>query len=107
MGTKRIRGPLHCFGNRPGIQIVALVGLQVRLHVLRRHQAHLVPLFPQGAPQKVRTTAGLHADQLHLQVRSERQQLSARTSLAKYDIPGGIQSDQMKDSLAQIDAQHV
>lgn len=38
-----------CFGNRLGIDEVALVRLHVRLHVLGRDDPHLVPLFPERA----------------------------------------------------------
>ena len=38
-------------------------------------------LFAQSPPQKVRPTAGFHADHLHLYIRDEGQHLPARTSL--------------------------
>jgi len=52
--------PLHRFGDRFRIQVVTLVGLHLRLHVLRRHQSHLAPLLAQSAPQKVRSTSTLY-----------------------------------------------
>jgi hypothetical protein len=52
-------------GDRFRIQIVTLVGLHLRLHRLSRHQSHLLPLLAQSSPQRVRSTTGLHADQLH------------------------------------------
>src|ERR1700681_2841447 len=96
--------PLHRFGNGFGIQVVALIRLHVGLHVLRRHQSHFMTLFAQRPPQKVRSTTGLHADQLHLQIRGEGLQLPARTSLADHHPASRIQSNQMKDRLTQINA---
>src|SRR3984957_20783725 len=95
---------LHRFRNGFGIQVIALVGLHVGLHVLSRHQSHFMTLFAQRPPQKVRSTTGLHADQLHLQIRGEGQQLPARTSLADHNPASRIQSNQMKDRLTQINA---
>jgi hypothetical protein len=57
--------PSDRFGNRFRVDVVALVGLHIRLYVLRRHQAHFMPLFPQSPPEKVRSTAGFHADPLN------------------------------------------
>src|SRR6202167_837870 len=90
---------LHRFRNGFGIQVVTLVRLHVGLHVLRRHQPHFMTLFAQRPPQKVGSTAGLHANQLHLQIRGEGQQLGARTSLADDHPASGIQSHQMKARL--------
>jgi hypothetical protein len=64
---------LHRFGDRFRIQEVTLVGLHIRLHVLRRHQSHFMPLLAQRPTEKVRSTARLHANQLHLQIRGECQ----------------------------------
>jgi hypothetical protein len=75
---------LHRFRNGFGIQKVTLVGLHIRLHLLRRHQSHFVPLFSQSPPEKARSTTGLHAHQLHFQIRGESQQLFSRTFLADH-----------------------
>ena len=75
---------LHRLGNGFGIQVVTLVRLHVGLHVLRRHQSHFMTLCAQRPSQKVSSTADLHANQLHLQIRGEGQQLGARTSLADH-----------------------
>jgi hypothetical protein len=76
---------VHRFGYGFGIQVVTLVRLHVGLHVLRRHQSHFMTLLPQRPPQKVGSTTGLNANQLHLQIRGEGQQLGTRTSLADHD----------------------
>src|SRR5258708_18902526 len=44
-------------GDRLGIDVVALIGFHVRLHILRRYQPHVVSLFPQCSAKKMRTSA--------------------------------------------------
>jgi hypothetical protein len=70
-------GSLHRFGNRFRIDLIALVRLHIRLHVLSRHQAHVVPLRSQSLPQEMCSTAGFHAGQVHLQIPGEGEQLCA------------------------------
>ena len=84
--NKPHRGPGYSLGTRFGVNVVVLVRLQVRLYILCRHQTHIVPLFPQGAAQKMRSSAGLHADQAHAKVRCKAQQLSPRALLANHDF---------------------
>jgi hypothetical protein len=45
--SKHGRRPLHGFRNRLRVQVVVLVRLQVRLHILRRHESGIVPLIHQ------------------------------------------------------------
>ena len=45
---KTHRRPSHSLGTRFGTDTVVLVRLHVRLHMLRRHQAHIAPLIPQS-----------------------------------------------------------
>ncbi len=52
-GHKTHRGPLHRFGDRFRIDEIAFVGLHIRLHILCRHQFHLVTLLPQSPRQEV------------------------------------------------------
>jgi hypothetical protein len=63
-GMATSRRPCDSLGNRLGIDVVAFVGLHVRLHILRRNQPHLMSLFPQGSAKKMRPSAGFHANQL-------------------------------------------
>src|SRR6202043_2600686 len=72
--------------DRLGIDIVALVRLHVRLHILRRNQSHLVSLLPQCSAKKMRTSAGFHANQLDVYVGGEAQQLCTRELLAHHDL---------------------
>jgi hypothetical protein len=55
----------------------------------------------------MRPTAGFHADELHLQIRSESQQLRARTSFPNHDLSALIQTHEMNHGLAQINSQHM
>src|ERR1017187_7174462 len=45
------------------VDVIVLVRLDVRLHILGRHQPYIMSLFAQGTTQKVRSSAGFHADQ--------------------------------------------
>ena len=72
-----VYGSSYGFGDGFGIDVVVLVGLHVGLDVLRWHQTHFVTLFTQSATEKMRTSAGLHANEPGAQVRSEAQQLQA------------------------------
>src|SRR6201987_5778746 len=100
---KAHRGTGYRFGDGFGIDVVILVGLHVRLHILCRHQAHLMPLFPQSAPEKMRSSAGLHADQALTKVRCEAQQLRPRALLANHDSTPCIDTYKVKDRLSQTD----
>src|SRR6516225_8657186 len=100
---KAHRGTGHRFGNRFGIDVVVLVRLHVRLHILGRHQAHVMPLFSQSAAEKMRSSAGLHADQACAKVRCKAQQLRPRALLANYDCTPCVQTYKVKDRLPKID----
>src|SRR6266436_4613257 len=77
-------------GDRLGIDVVALIGFHVRLHILRRYQPHFVSLFPQCSAKKMRTSAGLHANQPDVYIRREPQQLCTRELLAHYDLAAQV-----------------
>src|SRR6266436_1556270 len=101
------RRPCDSLSNRLGIDVIAFVRFYVRLHILRRYQSHLVSLFPQCSAKKMRTSAGLHANQPDLYVGSEAQQLCARELLAHHDLAVQVEPDQMKDCLTKINADGV
>src|SRR6516162_4967933 len=87
------------FGNRFSIDVVVLVGLHIRLHVLGRHQPHVMSLFAQGTAQEMRSTASLHADQALAKVRCETKQLSPRALLANHNFTAYVDSNKVKDRL--------
>src|SRR5882724_4854683 len=74
---KAHRRPCDSLSDRLGIDIVALVCLHVRLHILRWNQPHFMSLFPQSSAKKMRTSAGFHANQPDVYVGGEAQQLHA------------------------------
>src|SRR6516225_6042241 len=100
---KAHRGADYRFGNRFGIDVVVLVRLHVRLHILGRHQAHVMPLLPQRAAEKMSSSAGLHADQAHAKVRCKAQHLRSRALLANHHFTPGVHTYKVKDRLSQID----
>ena len=99
--------PSDCLRHRLSVNVVALVSFYVRLDILRRHQPHLVTLLSQSTPEKVRPAAGFHANQFDLQVRREVQQLFARKLLAYHNLATLVKANQMKDCLAEINADRV
>jgi hypothetical protein len=90
-------------GNRLRIDVVALVGLDERLNVLRRDQAHLMALFSQRLPEEMRSSARIHANQLNRHVGCEAKQLKTRKLLPYDNFAGLVETNQVKDRLAQID----
>src|ERR1700757_505884 len=94
------RGTSYSLGTRFAIDVVVLVRLHVRLHVLCRHQAHVMPLFPQSTAEKMRSSAGLHADQALAKVRCKATQLSPRALLANHDFTPCVDANKVKDSLS-------
>ena len=99
-GHKAHRGTGYSLGTRFRIDVVVLVRLHVWLHILCRHQAHIVPLFPQSTAQKMRPSAGLHADQALAQVRGKAKQLSPRAFLDNHNFTPCVHACKVKDSLS-------
>jgi hypothetical protein len=54
--------PLHRLGDRLSIAIVILVPLEERLHILRRHQSHVVTKSFELSADMVRARTRLHTD---------------------------------------------
>src|ERR1700739_4647522 len=96
---KAHRGTGYSLGDGFGIDVVILVRLHVRLHLLGRHQTHVMSLFPQSTAEKMRSSAGLHADQTLAKVRCKAQQLSPRTLLANYNFTSCVDTYKVKDRL--------
>src|SRR5246127_5530963 len=97
------RGTAHRFGDRFGINEVVLVGLHERLHVLCRHQAHLMPLFAQSPAKEMGPSASFHPNQANLHVRSETKKLRTRKLLPHDHFSELAQTNKMKHCLAKID----
>jgi hypothetical protein len=60
----------------------------IRLHIVRRHQLHVVPQAAEFPNPIVRRCAGLNADQGVSQLREERQDFTAPRAPLHRDIPG-------------------
>src|SRR5262249_37977057 len=99
--------PSYGLGTSFCIDVVVLVGLHVRLHILSRDQTHIMPLLAQSAAQKVSSSTGLHTDQGNMQVRREAQNLIPRALLAHHYLPARVKNNQMKDRLPKINADRV
>src|SRR5215472_5016232 len=89
IGTKRIGG-------------IVLVALDVRLHILRRHQSHLVAKRAQLPPPVVRRRARLQANQTGRQSTEERQNLRTPKLLAQNRRSLCIDPVHLKNMLRQV-----
>src|SRR5262249_8318 len=81
---------------------VVLVALDVRLHVLRRHQSHLVAKRTQLPPPVVRRRARLQANQTGRQSTEERQNLRTPKLLAQNRRSLCIDPVHLKNMLRQV-----
>src|SRR5260370_5906766 len=68
-------GPAHRLRNCFRIDVIVLVCLYKRLHILRRDETNLVYLLLECFAKKVGTTTRFHANQMNLEVRCKTQQL--------------------------------
>src|SRR5712672_231472 len=77
---------------------IVLIALDVGLHILRWHQAHLMAqLRPNG-----RRGTGLHADQAWRQSLEERRNLAAAKLLSDDDLLGRVNAVNLKHVLGDI-----
>src|SRR5262247_4637942 len=81
---------------------IVLVALDVRLHVLRRHQSHLVAKRAQLPPPVVRRRARLQANQTGRQSTEERQNLRTPKLLAHNRRSLCINPVHLKNMLRQV-----
>src|SRR4029079_16928985 len=81
---------------------VVLVPLNVGLHVLRRHQSHLVSQRRQLSPPVVRRRTRLHTYQARRQPAEERKHLTAPQLLAQYRRAICIDAVHLKNLLRQV-----
>jgi hypothetical protein len=58
--NKAHRWAKRCLCNRLGVAVVILLRLDVRAHILRRHQSDLVPLGRELTRQMMRSAARFH-----------------------------------------------
>src|SRR5262249_28483421 len=99
-------GSVHWTPNRLAdcfrIGCIVLVALDVRLHVLRRHQSHLMPKRAQLPRPVVRRRARLQANQTWRQSTEERQNLRTPKLLAHNRRSLCIDPVHLKNMLRQV-----
>src|SRR6516225_2277612 len=99
---KAHRRALNSLADRFRIGGIMLVALDVRLHVLRRHQPHLVAKRAQLPPPVVRRRARLQANQTARQSTEERQKLRTPKLLAQNRRSLCIDPVHLKNMLRQV-----
>src|SRR4030095_4086498 len=92
----------NLLANRFGIGGIVLVALDVRLHVLRRHQSHLVAKRAQLPPPVVRRRARLQANQTGRQSTEERQNLRTPKLLQQNRRSLFVNPVHLKNMLRQV-----
>jgi hypothetical protein len=103
---KAHRRPRDSFGNRLGVDDVALVGFHVWLHELRRHNPDGVPKSHDLPRQPLRPRTRFHAN---YGWRRPFEELQQRLTPEGRLLNGGarrIEPDDMEDVLADIHAKH-
>ena len=78
--------PTHGLADRLGVGSIVLVALDVGLHVLRRHQPHLMAELREFTRPIMCRRAGFHADKTRCQRLEERQHLTAPKLLPDNDL---------------------
>src|SRR5215475_3213878 len=101
---KAHRRALNRLANRFRIGGIVLVALDVRLHVLRRHQAHLMAKRAQLPRPVVRRRARLQANQTGRQSTKERQNLRTPKLLAHNRRSLCIDPVHLKNMLRQVES---
>src|SRR6516164_1997405 len=103
---KAHRRPHNRLANCFGIGGIVLIALDVRLHVLRRHQSHLVAKRAQLPRPVVRRRARLQANQTARQSTEERQNLRTPKLLAQNRRSLCIDPVHLKNMLRQVQSEH-
>ena len=94
--------PSHRLTDRLGVSGIVLVALDVGLHVLRRHQPHLMTEFRQFTRPIMGRCAGFHANQARRQRLEELQHLAAPKLLANDDLLGHVDPVNLEHVLGDI-----
>ena len=94
--------PPHRLADRLGVGGIVLVALDVGLHVLRRHQPHLVAKLREFTRPIMGRGAGLHADKARRQRLEELQHLAAPQLLPNDDLLGRVDPVNLEHVLGDI-----
>jgi len=97
-------GPQRCLSNTFGIVLVILLALHERLGVLGRNYPWLKTQFTERATNKMRAEACLHADDAARQLLENVNERQTLDLASKNDLPVPIETDDVKNILANIDA---
>src|SRR5262245_20141356 len=90
------------FADRLGVGSIILVTLDIGLHILRRHQTHLMAELGEFARPIVRCGAGFHADQAWRQRLEERLHLAAAERPPDHDLLGRVNAVNLEHVLGEI-----
>jgi hypothetical protein len=101
-GHKPHRWPSHRLTDRFGVGRIVLVPLYIGLHILRRHQTHLMAQRRQLARPVMRRRTSFHADQARRQPGEEGEQLTTSKLPAHHDALGFVDAVHLKDVLGQV-----
>src|SRR5262245_24400757 len=99
---KSHRWPTNRLTARFCVNRIVLVALDVSLHVLRRHQTHLMTKLPQLACPIVRRGAGFHPNQAWRQRFEKRYHLTAAKLFPDHDLLGRIDAVNLENVLRDI-----
>ena len=97
------RRPGHCLADRFGVGRIILLPLDVRFHIVRWHEAHVVAKASDLTRPMMRAAAGFHADHAGWKTGKELQQLVATHLLADDDIAVAVDAVHLKHVLCQIE----
>ena len=92
----------HRLADRLGIGSVVLAPFDIRLHILRRHQLHVVPQRDQLARPVMRRRTCLYPDQAWRQLCEKLQHPAPRQSLAKHSLTINIHTVHLKHALRDV-----
>src|SRR5437870_2733683 len=97
---------LNRLANRFGVGGIVLIALNVRLHVLRRHQSHLMAKRAQLARPVVRRRTRFQPDHTAWNAAEERQHLPAPQSLAQNRCTLCINAVSLKNMLGYVQSDY-
>ena len=100
------RRPRRGFGDRLGIPLVVLLRLHVGLHVLGRHQPHIMTLLTQDTAEMVGAAAGFLRHHAGRQRSGEPDDAFPREAPPQDDATRSVQSRDAAAVLAKIDPKH-
>jgi hypothetical protein len=103
IGTKRI-GSGNGLADGLGISCIVLVGLDIRLDELRRHQSHGVAHRLDLARPVVCAATGLHPDQARRKIREEHSNLVSAQLLLHEHLAALVDCVNLKHILGQVNA---